>query len=127
MALCRFLLADRGGGQWPEALRPLASIAIQLLFGDPLRSWPTTRLHALIWMALTPRVLHSCPDPQSAVDRLRPTASAAQSSLVRSRSRKILAGKFGWGTNEPLLKAGVGLMGPTDPVWTADMTDSGAD
>jgi hypothetical protein len=33
MALCRFLLADRPA---PEALRPLA---IQLLFGDPLRSF----------------------------------------------------------------------------------------
>jgi hypothetical protein len=34
----------------------------------------------------------------------------AQSSAVRSRSRKILAGKFGWGMNEPLQIAGVGLI-----------------
>jgi hypothetical protein len=62
----------------------------------------------------------SCWHSQPSIDSWTASAaqsSAAQSSAVRSRSMKILAGKLGWGTNEPLLKAGVGLI---DWVWTVD-------
>jgi hypothetical protein len=56
-----------------------------------------------------PRADDSSSGPQSAVLSSW-TRSVDRSSAVRSRSRKILAGRFGWGTIQPLQIAGAGLI-----------------